>query len=64
MRRSQDTPHLLTLPEAALALRLSRTKLYRERRAGRLRTVQFGRSVRVRPEELRRYIREAGEWER
>ena len=55
MQRNQ----LLTLAEAASLLRLSRTKLYHERRSGRLRVLRFGRAVRVDPRVLDRYIRAA-----
>jgi len=49
---------LLTLQEAANALRFSRSKIYWERRSGRLRTLRFGRLVRVAPEEIARFIAE------
>lgn len=50
---------LLTLAEAARLLKMSKTKLYWERKAGKLRTVNFGRSVRVHPLDLRKYISQA-----
>ncbi len=46
----------MTLDEAAKLLRFSKSKVYQERKAGRLRTVRFGRSVRVRPQDLAKYI--------
>jgi excisionase family DNA binding protein len=47
---------LLTLSEAGRILKVSRTKLYLERRAGKLAEVTFGRSVRITETELKRYI--------
>jgi excisionase family DNA binding protein len=55
---------LLTLADVARLLRFSRTKLYQERKAGRLRAVQFGRSVRVRPRDVQKYIDAARSVER
>ena len=53
------TQTLMTLREAASILRLSKSKLYQERKAGRLATISFGRTIRVREEDLRKYVREA-----
>jgi excisionase family DNA binding protein len=50
---------LMTLGEVAKLLHFSKSKLYHERKAGRLRTVQFGRSVRVRPRDIQKYINAA-----
>jgi len=51
---------LLTLAEAAKLLKISKTKLYHEREAGRLDVVYIGvRCVRVTEAEVRRYIRAA-----
>lgn len=54
-----DSKSLITLQEAAEILRLSRTKLYHERRAGRLKTLRFGRSVRLRQKDIRHYVSQA-----
>jgi excisionase family DNA binding protein len=50
---------LLTLADVARLLRISKSKLYQERKAGRLRTVRFGRSIRVRPRDVQEYINAA-----
>lgn len=50
---------LLTLAEVSRILKMSKTKLYHERKAGRLRTLTFGRAVRVRPEDLRKFVHQA-----
>lgn len=47
---------LLTLREAAIALRISTAKLYLERKAGRLRTIRIGRAARIAPADLNTYI--------
>ena len=47
---------LFTLADVARLLCVSKTKLYYERKSGRLRTVHFGRVVRVRPSDLKKYI--------
>lgn len=52
---------LLTLGETAKILKVSKTKLYHERKAGRLNVMAFGRSVRVLESEIKRYIRAARE---
>jgi excisionase family DNA binding protein len=57
MQKSMET--MLTLDETARVLRLSKSKLYLERKAGRLRTIRFGGTVRVRNEDLRKYVAEA-----
>ncbi len=54
-----SSPQLLTLPEAARLLRISKTKLYLERKAGRFRVLRCGRVVRVDAQDLERYIRAA-----
>jgi len=51
------SPQFLTLPEAAKLLRISKSKLYWERKAGRLRVLHFGRVVRIDSRDLDRYIR-------
>jgi excisionase family DNA binding protein len=47
---------LLTLADVARLLQVSKSKVYQERKAGRLRTVRFGRAVRVRPQDVKKYI--------
>jgi excisionase family DNA binding protein len=48
---------LLTLEEARLILRFSPSKLYQERRSGRLKSRAFGRSVRIHRDDLQLYIK-------
>jgi excisionase family DNA binding protein len=55
---------LLTLADVACLLRVSKSKVYQERKAGRLRTVRFGRAVRVRPQDVKKYIDAARSAER
>jgi excisionase family DNA binding protein len=51
---------LLTLEEARRILRCSKSKLYTERKAGRLKTRRFGfRLIRVHRDDLAEYIRTA-----
>jgi excisionase family DNA binding protein len=50
---------LLTLAEVREILGFSKSKLYQERRTGRLRELRFGRVVRVRERDLRRYVERA-----
>jgi len=50
---------LLTLADVARLFRFSKSKLYQERKAGRLQIVRFGRSVRVRPRDVQKYINAA-----
>lgn len=52
---------LLTLAEVSQFLRISKNKLYQERKAGNLRVVRFGRAVRVRQRDVERYIKGAVE---
>jgi excisionase family DNA binding protein len=52
---------LLTLSEAAAILRVSKSKLYQERKAGKLRVLRLGRLVRVDERALRRYLRVMGD---
>jgi excisionase family DNA binding protein len=57
-----DDPELLTLDEAARILRISKAKLYTERRSGRLPTREFGRRApRIHRDDLNRYIQAAAE---
>jgi excisionase family DNA binding protein len=51
---------LLTLEEARQLLRFSKSKLYAERRSGRLRSRYFGRrAVRIHRQDLDQYIQAA-----
>jgi excisionase family DNA binding protein len=51
---------LLTLEEARQVLRFSKSKLYAERRSGRLPSRRFGpRAVRIHRKDLDRYIQAA-----
>jgi excisionase family DNA binding protein len=52
------TPNLLTVEEAAEALRCSVRTLQRRISSGELRAYRDGRIVRVPTDELRRYVRE------
>ena len=52
---------LLTLSEVRGLLGFSMSKMYAERRAGRLRVLRFGRLVRVREQDLRRYVQDAAQ---
>ncbi len=49
-------PILLTLPEAAQVLRISRTQAYRLCQSGKLRAVRFGKLVRVSESDLLDFI--------
>lgn len=49
-------PLLRTIDESTEILRVSRTTLYREIRAGRLEAVKVNGSTRIRESELRRYV--------
>ena len=50
---------LLTIGEASHLLNISRWTLYRHVAERRLPVVRIGRSVRIRPEDLDRYLRNA-----
>ena len=52
---------LLTLAEVAHLLRVSKSKVYQERKAGRLRVVRFGGAVRVRERDVQSFIKAAAE---
>lgn len=55
-----DAPRsLLSLPEAAAELRISRTQMYRLRAQGRLRVVKLGHRVLVPRREIERLVDEA-----
>ena len=47
---------LLTLAEVAQRLHVSKSKLYQERRAGRLCVLRFGRTIRLREKDVRQFI--------
>jgi excisionase family DNA binding protein len=49
----------LTLAEVATRLGISKSKLYADRKAGRLQVVQLGRVVRIRRDQLDTYLRAA-----
>ena len=49
---------LLTLAEVAQLLQVSKSKLYQERRAGNLRVLRFGRTIRLREKDVRQFIGE------
>jgi excisionase family DNA binding protein len=53
-----DDMRLITVPEVAQRLRISRQRAYTMAQRGELPTVKFGRSVRVRPDALEAWIRE------
>lgn len=56
----QACSELLTLEEARLILRFSKSKLYAERNSGRLPSRRFGaRAVRIHRQDLDRYIEAA-----
>lgn len=57
----QHREPLLTVREAAERCRLSVRQMRRHIEQGRLRVVRLGRSVRIRPNDLERFIN--GEWE-
>jgi excisionase family DNA binding protein len=51
-----DTPLLYTIPEAARALRISRTKLYELLSADEIESVYIGRSRKIPADALRKYV--------
>ena len=53
---TRDEPLLYTIPEAATALRISRTKLYELLDSGDVESVYIGRSRKIPAEGLRIYI--------
>ncbi len=54
-------PRLFTIPEAASELKVSRSAIYRLITAGQLKAVHIGRSVRIRREELERFLESASD---
>ena len=57
-------PELLTLDEASKVLRMSKSKLRHDEKAGRLKFLRFGRVVRLDSREIERYIESAAAGER
>ena len=53
---SQDMPQLLSLQKVSERTSLSRSTLYREIDAGRLKSIKIGKSVRVSEQALRDFI--------
>jgi excisionase family DNA binding protein len=53
---SRSEPLLYTIPEAATALRVSRTKLYELLDSGEIESIHIGRSRKIPAEALRTYI--------
>jgi excisionase family DNA binding protein len=53
---NRDEPLLYTIPEAATALRISRTKLYELLDSGDVESVYIGRSRKIPAEALRIYV--------
>lgn len=53
---NRDEPLLYTIPEAATALRISRTKLYELLDSGDVESIHIGRSRKIPAEALRIYI--------
>lgn len=51
-----ESPIIWTLDEAAKVLRMSKSKLRQEERAGKLRFLRFGRVVRVDARDLENYV--------
>lgn len=58
MDYGSNKPTLLTIDEAARALRLSRSKTYAMAQAGELPTVKLGRSVRIHAARLQAFLDE------
>ena len=60
MQVEAERPRLYTVPQVVYQTNLSRSTIYSEIAAGRLRVVKLGRAVRVPAEELDRWIGELG----
>jgi excisionase family DNA binding protein len=60
MNTEINSPRLLALSEVSQQTSLSRSTLYREIDAGRLKIVKIGKSVRVTDQALRDYIASLG----
>jgi excisionase family DNA binding protein len=54
-----EPKEFLTLAEVAQHLRLSKSKLYADRRTGHLPVLRFGRLIRIRRSDMEGYIRRA-----
>jgi excisionase family DNA binding protein len=54
--RGENPTRLMTVDEVARELSVGRTFVWELTAAGRLPTVRLGRLVRIRPEDLRRYV--------
>jgi excisionase family DNA binding protein len=50
------TPQLLRVGDVCLQLRMSRSSIYREIKAGNLRAFKIGKSLRINAEEISRYV--------
>ena len=59
-----ESPIIWTLDEAAQVLRMSKSKLRHEERAGRLRFLRFGRVVRVDARDVNAYVNSVRSGER
>ena len=55
-----DDNELLTIPEVAKRLKVSDYRAYQLARQGVFKSVRFGKSVRVKPEDLSAYLGEVG----
>lgn len=53
----QEPPILLRIPEVMHLTRLGRTTIYGEINAGRLKTIQFGRAIRIHRADLDAWIK-------
>ena len=49
-------PLLLTVEEAAAALKIGRTKLYELKSQNKIRAIKIGKSLRFRPKDLEDYV--------
>lgn len=58
-----DGPLLLSIKQASEKLSISRTKLYENIHAGRLKTVRIGKSIRIPRQELEVFIRQHADLE-
>ncbi len=56
--RNKDIPEMLTVKEVLKILKISRTTLYRMIEKGELKVYRFGRSIRVKQDDLRAFIEE------
>ena len=55
---TEKSPQMLSIPMVSERTSLSRSTLYREIDAGRLKTVKIGKSVRITEQALRDYIQQ------